>query len=132
MTSWADVASSTPSQGPHQPLPSRQRAMPLVLMASGATRLSNSELRERYGFAITGSDRIALNKLGLVSTHIRSHHYIHELTDSGWAWCAQEISATRRPVPGQAADAALVALTAGLNRYIDRTGKTLVDIFGER
>jgi hypothetical protein len=116
---------------PHHPLAGRQRAALLILMAVGTAGVSNRELRDNYGAEIVGSDRMTLNNLGLVATRRQGRQLIHELTDKGWAWCAREIGAQREPMAGSA-NAALSALTAGLNRYMDRNKLTLADIFGER
>jgi hypothetical protein len=115
---------------PHQPLTINQRAALLILMTLGTADVSNRELRQSYGVGIAGSDRMILNGLGLVSTRKQGRELVHELTDYGWAWCAREIRTQRRPMPGSA-NAALSALTAGLNRYMDRNELTLAEIFGD-
>jgi hypothetical protein len=51
------------------------------------------------------------------------------LTETGWAWCAKELSAETPPRSGSAGGA-LYAVLAGLNRYMKRADLRLSDIFG--
>jgi hypothetical protein len=119
-----------PGQQLGRPLTARQHAALLTLMAIGKTGVCNRELRDRFGAEIVGPDRRLLNELGLVHTRRQGPQLVHELTDRGWLWCAQQLGAQCEP-RGRAADAALSAVTAGLNRYMRRSGLTLVDIFAE-
>ncbi|HYS36793.1 MAG TPA: hypothetical protein VEO01_14315 [Pseudonocardiaceae bacterium] len=119
-----------PGQQLGRPLTARQHAALLTLMAIGKTGVSNRELRDRFGAEIVGPDRMLLNELGLVHTRRQGPQLVHELTDRGWMWCTQQLGAQCGPrVRG--ANAALSAVTAGLNRYMQRNGLTLVDIFGQ-
>jgi hypothetical protein len=128
-------ASEEPSSSirymPHQPLAASQRAALLTLMTFGKTSVSNVELSASYGTRIIGPDLAVLNDLGLIWTRTQHRPFVHELTDKGWAWCTQEFGAQREPIAGSTADAAVLALTAGLNRYMERNRLTLADIFGE-
>ncbi len=104
----------------------RQQAALLILMAIGKTGVSNRELRDSCGAEIVGSDRMLLNELGLVLSRRQGPHLVHELTDQGWAWCAREFGAQRgRRVGG--VNAALSAMTAGLNRYMERNPRPFQD-----
>jgi hypothetical protein len=111
-------------------LTARQHAALLTLMAIGKTGASNRELRDRFGTEIVGPDRMLLNELGLLHTRRQGPRLVHELTDRGWMWCAQQLGAQCGP-RGRSANGALSAVTAGLNRYMQRNGLTLVDIFAE-
>jgi hypothetical protein len=59
----------------------------LVVLMVEARELTNSELKDLAGFALTGADNTKLVKAaGLVQTD-RSHRpFAHELTDKGWAF----------------------------------------------
>lgn len=118
---------------PHRSLGLRQTAALLTLMAVGKASVGNRELRESYGIEISGNERRALNELGLVASRKQGPFFVHELTEQGWAWCAREIAQSehRAGGPTRSSNAALLALTAGLNRYMDRNKLTLADIFVE-
>lgn len=112
---------------PSDEFSTKQRAALFALLAE-AREVSNPELRERYGFALDGKDRARLNKLKLVDSRKEGQPYIHELTDTGWRWCADELSAA----PGGRAgtiERALYGVLAGLGRYLEGTGQGLADIF---
>ncbi|MFF3670624.1 hypothetical protein [Microtetraspora malaysiensis] len=106
-------------------------AMLLVLMAE-AREISNPELEERYGVTLTGKPRTRLNDLKLVESWKQGRSFVHVLTDKGWARVAEEVRAGI-PMPaqtgGKPAAAAVVALSAGLQRYLDRTGRRHADLF---
>jgi hypothetical protein len=105
-----------------------QRAMLLALMAE-AREVSNTELRERWRFTIVGPDRYKLNDRKLV-TSVREGNgpFEHELTERGWKWCVDELSADP-PDGARPLGNALYAVLSGLSRYLDREGLTLSDIF---
>lgn len=106
----------------------RQRAAMLALMAE-AREVTNRELEEITGFRLDGKHRVVLNQQDLVASRKVGRMLAHELTEKGWAWCADELSRTRPPRVGSPGGA-LYALLAGLRRYLDRTGLTLADVFG--
>jgi len=101
--------------------------MLFALMAE-ASEISNVDLKERYGFALTGKERRTLNDLKLVESSKRGNPYYHQLTDAGWARCREELTAPCPPRAGTAGGA-LYALFAGLHRYIERSELSLSDVF---
>src|SRR5215470_16795481 len=95
-----------------------------------ATEVSNADLQRRLGFALDGAPRRKLNDLKLVTSHRDGNKpFNHELTESGWAWCAKEMSGDT-PQRAGSAGGALYAILAGLSRYMKRTDLRLADIFG--
>ena len=108
-----------------------QRAALFTLMVE-ARELPNPELKERFGLSLTGDDSRKLNERGLVATTKRlrnsRHCNFHVLTDKGWAWCADELSAEVPVNPGSLGRA-LYALLPALKRYLDDTGMRLDDVF---
>ncbi|WP_198943093.1 hypothetical protein [Actinophytocola xanthii] len=100
-----------------------------VLMAE-AHELDNRELDERFGLRLDGAERVRLNQLGLVeSTRGGGNRpFVHELTDRGWRWCADELRSAR-PVPRDSLGKAFHAVLAALGRYLERSQLALADVF---
>jgi hypothetical protein len=105
-----------------------ERAALLALMAE-AREVANPDLAKITGSSLTGGSRRRLNQLDLVSSRKDGPAYVHELTDKGWRWCADELAGPRPPRTGSAGGA-LYAVLAGLRRYLDRSSLTLADVFG--
>jgi hypothetical protein len=96
----------------------------LALMAE-AREVSNPELQAGYGLRLDGASRRKLNDLKLVESEKQGRAFVHLLADGGWARCREELAAPR-PNGGHKV---LYALLASLNRYLDREGLALADIF---
>jgi hypothetical protein len=105
-----------------------ERAMLFALMAE-AREISNTELEERWHLKIVGQPRYKLNDRKLV-TSVREGNgpFVHELTERGWKWCVDELSA-EPPTDARSFGKALYAVLSGLSRYLDREGLTLSDVF---
>jgi hypothetical protein len=112
---------------PDDQLTLRERTTLLALMAE-ARELTNAELRALAGFTLDGPARRRLNEQKLVASRKVGRGFTHELTDDGWAWCREELSAPR-PARAGFGGGALYALLAGLDRYLARSGLQLSDAF---
>jgi hypothetical protein len=88
-------------------------------------------LDEAAGFRLDGAPRRRLAELKLITSDPVGprRSYIHELTDAGWRWCADELSAPRPDRAGSLGNA-LYLLLRGIRDHLDRTDQTLADIFG--
>ena len=102
-------------------------AVLLALMAE-AREMSNVELKERYGFTLTGESKARLNAMKLVTSRRIGRAFAHELTDPGWARCRDELFAPCPPRAGTAGGA-LYALLHGLGRYLSNNQLSLSDVF---
>ncbi|MFJ7214523.1 hypothetical protein [Amycolatopsis sp. NPDC098790] len=111
----------------------KQTAAMFTLMVLGR-EVSNQELQEVVGFTLTGKDRTNLNKLGYVESEPTGPRksFVHQLSDSGWAWCEEELAVGNPPPPrGQSTLAsAMYVLLGGLNDYLVRENKRLFHVFG--
>jgi hypothetical protein len=105
----------------------KERAVLFALLAE-ARELANPDLEMRVGFRLTGKERRKLNELKLVDSSKSGRTYIHELSDAGWRWCADELSAPQR-ARALSMERALYGILAALRRYLDSTGGGLADIF---
>jgi hypothetical protein len=76
----------------HDGLSARERAV-LFALLSEARQLSNAELHALIGIRLEGKERRKLNDLKLVESERRGRGFVHELSDAGWRWCADELSA---------------------------------------
>lgn len=112
---------------PAQSLTLKERAVLLALLAE-ARPLTNTELREAAGLTLDGASRYKLNDLKLVTSEKAGRSFVHELTDDGTAWCAKELGA-ERPERAGSIGGALYAVLSGLQRYLQRTGQVLADLF---
>jgi hypothetical protein len=102
-------------------------AVLLALMAE-AREVSNVELKEHYGFTLTGESKARLNRMKLVASRKVGRAFAHELTDPGWARCRDELAAPCPPRAGTAGGA-LYALLHGLERYLKANQLSLSDVF---
>ena len=65
----------------------------LFALLSQARSLSNAELEAMIGTRLEGSQRRRLNDLKLVESQKSGRAFVHELSDAGWRWCADELAA---------------------------------------
>ncbi|MBE8517785.1 hypothetical protein ILP97_09760 [Amycolatopsis sp. H6(2020)] len=111
----------------------KQTAAMFTLMVLGR-EVPNQELAELVGFTLTGTERTGLNKLGYVDSDRTGpkRSYVHVLSDSGWAWCEEELAAGGPPPQrGQSPLAtALYVILGGLGEYLQREDMRLFQIFG--
>jgi hypothetical protein len=95
----------------------RQVAVLAILLAEGR-QVSNSELRERAGVALTGADRAGLTRLNLVEEHKVGNTYSFALTPTGWSTCPALLA--NQSLGKGAASGALVALIGAVHRGLQR------------
>jgi hypothetical protein len=112
---------------PAQELTLKERAVLLGLLAEGRA-LTNTDLYAAAGVKLDGASRLKLNDLKLVASVKEGRAFVHELTEAGARWCDEELAA-ERPERSGAGGGALYAILGGLQRYLQRTGQRLVDIF---
>jgi hypothetical protein len=108
-------------------LTAKERAAMFILLAE-AREVTNPELEKRTGFRLDGKERRRLNDLKLVTSEKRGSSYAHELTDAGWRWCHDELSA--EPGEGRGSkdiERAFYAMLACLGRYLDAGEHSLAD-----
>jgi hypothetical protein len=74
----------------HEELSARERAV-LFTLLSQARKLSNPELEALIGIRLEGKERRRLNDLKLVESDKPGRSFVHELSDAGWQWCADEL-----------------------------------------
>ncbi|HEY0453499.1 hypothetical protein [Actinophytocola sp.] len=115
---------------PDRKLGVKERAVMFALMAE-ARKISNPELSRLHGFVLDGEERRVLNDKGLVDSKRVGRPYVHDLTDKGWRWCADELLADR-PAGADSLGKGFYAVLAGLGRYLDRAELGLADLFHPR
>lgn len=103
----------------------------MFALLAEARQLSNPELAERVGFRLDGKERRKLNDLKLVESGKVGRVYVHELSDAGWRWCADELTA-RPSGHGGSMERALYVVLGGLDRYLRCCGQSLADVFRQR
>ena len=104
----------------------RQRAVLFALLGE-ARQVANPELERLIGVRLDGADRRQLNARKYVESTKVGRAYLHELSDAGWRWCAQELTAP----PGERAgslERAHYKVFGLFARHLDRAGLTLADI----
>lgn len=100
----------------------------LVVLMVEARELTNSELKELAGFALTGADNTKLVKAGLVQTD-RSHRpFSHQLTDKGWH-VVRELHTRTPPKQGGSASRSMFTVLTNLHRSLDRLRVSHGDFF---
>ena len=106
----------------------RQRAVLFALLGE-ARQVANPELEQLIGVRLDGADRRLLNARKYVESAKVGRAYVHELSDAGWRWCAQELAAS----PGERASSlerAHYKVFGLFARHLDAAGLTLADIAG--
>jgi hypothetical protein len=104
----------------------RQRAVLFALLGE-ARQVANPELQQLIGVRLDGADRRQLNARKYVESTKVGRAYLHELSDAGWRWCAQELAAP----PGERASSlerAHYKVFGLFARHLDAAGLTLADI----
>ena len=104
----------------------RQRAVLFALLGE-ARQVANPELEQLIGVRLDGAERRDLNDRRLVESTRAGRAFAHELSDSGWRWCAQELAAapTGR---GSSLERAHYRVFAVFARYLDAAGLSLADV----
>lgn len=94
--------------------PSQRRAL-LTLLALNS-EVSNPDLDRIAGFRLVGKDRVTLTDQKLVRGRMVGQAYHHELTDDGFTWCVQELSAN--PPGRSAVSGTLYAFLGLVHRFL--------------
>lgn len=110
----------------HDELSARERAALFALLAA-ARKLSNSELEAQIGMRLEGKERRKLNDLKLVESEKPGREFMHELSDAGWRWCADELAGglTGR---GTILERSLYLTLGMFERYTTAARLTLADV----
>lgn len=110
----------------HDELSARERAALFALLAA-ARKLSNSELEAQIGMRLEGKERRKLNDLKLVESEKPGREFVHELSDAGWRWCADELAGglTGR---GTILERSLYLTLGMFERYTTAARLTLADV----
>ena len=104
----------------------RQRAVLFALLGE-ARQVANPELEQLIGVRLDGAERRDLNDRKLVESTRAGRAFAHELSDAGWRWCRQELTAA----PSERASSlerAHYRVFGVFARHLDAAGLTLADI----
>lgn len=106
----------------------RDRVVVMALMSLNA-EATTKDLKDRFGLDLTGEARRRLNGAGLVTSTKRGRSFVHALDDKGWDWCWNEMTESA-PAGSRAEIRTLYAVLGGLRHFLDRTNRSLDDVFG--
>lgn len=103
----------------------------LLALSTFVGEASNNDLRERYGFALDGKERIHLTACGYVSSRrgaeLPGRPFVHELTDLGWRRARQELAAAAPPRAAKGYRLLYGVLNC-FEQFMTRTDLTLADV----
>jgi hypothetical protein len=105
-----------------------QERLALLGLMAVARSVTNAELKAAAGIELSGEPRRRLNELKLVTSEKQGRSYVHELTESGWARCEDELSSPR-PQRAGSYGGVLHGLLAALHYNIERGGPRLPELF---
>jgi hypothetical protein len=106
-----------------------QHRIALLTLMGIADKVSNSDLQAIAGFRITGEVRMRLVKEGLItSERVGNAPFVLELTRDGWTRCAKELTAERLD-SSRHLGAAFYLVLSGVDRFLKREGRELLDMF---
>jgi hypothetical protein len=111
-------------------LGTKERVALLALLAL-ARPVTNAELRQAAGIELTGEPRRNLANLKLVTSELVNRRYVHELTDAGWRWCAEEFTA-EPPARATSYVRALYGVLRHVRAHLDHAGVPLAEVFGAK
>lgn len=104
----------------------RDRAVLFALLGE-ARQVSNPELEGLIGFRLDGKERRRLNELKLVESDKPGRTFVHELSDAGWRWCAEELSGGPSG-RGSSVERAHYLVFGVFARYLSAAGLSLADV----
>ncbi len=110
----------------------REAAILLALLAQEQP-ISNTALRDRFGFTLVGKERVRLNDLGLVESGKVPGHgnaLFHEVTDAGWARGRHELAPRAEPVKLTVPVGVLFAIAEGVHRFLEREDREIGEVLG--
>jgi hypothetical protein len=110
----------------HDELSARERAV-LFALLSAARKLSNAELQALIGIRLDGKERRKLNDLKLVESEKPGRWFVHELSDAGWRWCADELAAGPEGRP-TSLERSLYLMLGMFERYMAAARLNLADV----
>src|SRR5487761_1561476 len=110
----------------HDERSARERAVLFALLAA-ARKLSNRELEAQIGMRLRGKERRKLNDLKLVESEKPGRWFVHELSDAGWRWCAEELAAGAAGRP-TSLERSLYLLLGMFGRYMTAARLSLADV----
>jgi hypothetical protein len=110
----------------HDELSARERAV-LFALLSAARKLSNEELEALIGIRLAGKERRKLNELKLVESEKPGRWFVHELSDAGWRWCADELAAGPEGRP-TSLERSLYLVLGVFERYMTAARLSLADV----
>jgi hypothetical protein len=110
----------------HDELSARERAV-LFALLSAARKLSNEELEALIGIRLAGKERRRLNELKLVESEKPGRWFVHELSDAGWRWCADELAAGPEGRP-TSLERSLYLVLGVFERYMTAARLSLADV----
>jgi len=110
----------------HAELSARERAV-LFALLSRARKLSNAELQALIGIRLDGKERRKLNDLKLVESEKPGRWFVHELSDAGWRWCADELAAGPEGRP-TSLERSLYLMLGMFERYMAEARLSLADV----
>ena len=99
----------------------------LFALLSAARKVSNAELQALIGTRLVGKERRKLNELKLVESEKRGRWFVHELSDAGWRWCAEELAAGQEGRP-TSLERSLYLVLGMFERYMTAARLSLADV----
>ncbi|HEX7661241.1 MAG TPA: hypothetical protein VF444_17350 [Pseudonocardiaceae bacterium] len=109
-------------------LPERATLLALMILVGEA---SNNDVQEAFKFKVEKKVRESLKSQGLITVRMsEGPHpaFLHELTDTGWVRCRQELAETA-PNGADRGYRLLYGLSGVLDAYLIRAGLNVADIF---
>ena len=110
----------------HDELSARERAVLFALLAA-ARKLSNSEARGADRNAARGQGAAQAQRLKLVESERPGREFVHELSDAGWRWCAEELAAGLNG-RGTILERSLYLVLGMFERYMTAARLSLADV----
>lgn len=109
-------------------LPEKSALLALMMFVE---EVSNTEIREAYGFTIDKKVRDRLVGSGCITAHKSKElrgAFVHELTEAGWKQCREELAA-ETPKGAQKGYRLLYGLARTLDRHLTRSRLEMADVF---
>lgn len=99
----------------------------LFALVTAEGKLSNEELQALIGIRLEGKERRKLNELKLVESERPGRWFVHQLSDAGWRWCADELAAGAKGRP-TSLERSLYLMLGMFGHYMSAARLTLADV----
>jgi hypothetical protein len=100
----------------------------LFALMLARTPVGNPDLKKDYKIELRADARDRLNKEGLIRSWQVKRRYVHQITDAGVAWCAEQLRKVEAPAKGGPLGRLVFEVVRNLPRYLEWRAIDFADV----